>query len=57
MASQRVFQLGLRRAAAPSFKIQPAGRTIQKRYVFGDLPAQLPKMPSVELRSGRLLRE
>lgn len=33
MASQRVFQLGLRRAAAPSFKIQPAGRTIQKRYV------------------------
>ena len=34
MASQRVFQLGLRRAAAPSFKIQPAGRTIQKRYVL-----------------------
>jgi hypothetical protein len=37
MASQRVFQLGLRRAAAPSFRIQPAGRTIQKRYVFQQL--------------------
>lgn len=37
MASQRVFQLGLRRAAAPSFRIQPAGRTIQKRYVYQQL--------------------
>ena len=33
MASQRVFQLGLRRAAAPAFKVQPAGRTVTKRYV------------------------
>ncbi|KAJ4411590.1 hypothetical protein N0V91_001375 [Didymella pomorum] len=31
MASQRVFQLGLRRAAAPAFKVQPAGRTVTKR--------------------------
>nr|BAJ07113.1 succinate dehydrogenase subunit C [Corynespora cassiicola] len=31
MASQRVFQLGLRRAAAPSFKVQPAGRMVQRR--------------------------
>ncbi|KAF9737494.1 hypothetical protein PMIN06_003717 [Paraphaeosphaeria minitans] len=31
MASQRVFQLGLRRAAAPSFMIQPAGRMVQRR--------------------------
>jgi succinate dehydrogenase (ubiquinone) cytochrome b560 subunit len=57
MASQRVFQLGLRRAAAPSFKIQPAGRTIQKRYVFSNLSAQLPKMPSVESYSRMLQRE
>lgn len=33
MASQRVFQLGLRRAAAPAFKVQPAGRAVTKRYV------------------------
>ncbi|KAL1593735.1 hypothetical protein SLS60_010467 [Paraconiothyrium brasiliense] len=31
MASQRVFQLGLRRAAAPSFRFQPAGRMVQRR--------------------------
>ncbi|KAF2790803.1 succinate dehydrogenase subunit C [Melanomma pulvis-pyrius CBS 109.77] len=32
MASQRVFQLGLQRAAAPSFaKLQPAGRMVQRR--------------------------
>ncbi|KAF2125396.1 mitochondrial succinate dehydrogenase cytochrome b560 subunit C [Dothidotthia symphoricarpi CBS 119687] len=32
MASQRVFQLGLRRAAAPGFRIQPAGRIVQRRF-------------------------
>jgi hypothetical protein len=32
MASQRLFQLGLRRAAAPSLRIQPAGRIVQRRY-------------------------
>ena len=31
MASQRVFQLGLRRAAAPVLKFQPAGRVVQRR--------------------------
>ncbi|KAF2192002.1 succinate dehydrogenase cytochrome-like protein b560 subunit [Zopfia rhizophila CBS 207.26] len=32
MASQRVFQLGLRRAAAPGFvTFQPAGRIVQRR--------------------------
>ncbi|KAF1968728.1 succinate dehydrogenase subunit C [Bimuria novae-zelandiae CBS 107.79] len=31
MASQRVFQIGLRRAAAPSFGFQPAGRIVQRR--------------------------
>lgn len=36
MASQRVFQLGLRRAAAPSFRFQPAGRMVQRRYVARD---------------------
>jgi hypothetical protein len=34
MASQRVFQLGLRRAAVPGApKVQPAGRMVQRRYV------------------------
>ena len=32
MASQRVFQLGLRRAAGPSFRFQPVGRMVQRRY-------------------------
>nr|QDG02003.1 succinate dehydrogenase subunit C [Didymella tanaceti] len=32
MASQRIFQLGLRRAAAPAFKVQPAGRPVTKRF-------------------------
>ncbi|KAF1832176.1 mitochondrial succinate dehydrogenase cytochrome b560 subunit C [Decorospora gaudefroyi] len=31
MASQRIFQLGLRRVAAPSLKMQPAGRMAQRR--------------------------
>ncbi|EFQ89104.1 hypothetical protein CFE70_006461 [Pyrenophora teres f. teres 0-1] len=31
MASQRIFQLGLRRVAAPSLRVQPAGRLMQRR--------------------------
>ncbi|KAJ4377940.1 hypothetical protein N0V83_000770 [Neocucurbitaria cava] len=31
MASQRIFQLGLRRAAAPGLRVQPAGRIGQRR--------------------------
>ncbi|KAH8731819.1 mitochondrial succinate dehydrogenase cytochrome b560 subunit C [Phaeosphaeriaceae sp. PMI808] len=31
MASMRVFQIGLRRAAAPGLRIQPAGRMVQRR--------------------------
>lgn len=34
MASQRIFQLGLRRAAAPGLRVQPAGRMVQRRYVI-----------------------
>ena len=37
MASQRIFQLGLRRAAAPSLRVQPAGRMVQRRYVRATL--------------------
>ncbi|KAF2468013.1 cytochrome b560 subunit of succinate dehydrogenase [Lindgomyces ingoldianus] len=45
MASQRVFQLGLRRAAVPSFsKVQPAGRMVQRRLAatqhFGESEGQ-----------------
>ncbi|KAF2705756.1 succinate dehydrogenase subunit C [Pleomassaria siparia CBS 279.74] len=33
MASQRIFQLGLQRAAAPSFAtLRPAGRMVQRRF-------------------------
>ncbi|KAF1848024.1 mitochondrial succinate dehydrogenase cytochrome b560 subunit C [Cucurbitaria berberidis CBS 394.84] len=31
MASQRIFQLGLRRVAAPGLRVQPAGRMVQRR--------------------------
>ena len=31
MASQRIFQIGLRRAAAPGFSVQTAGRMVQRR--------------------------
>jgi succinate dehydrogenase (ubiquinone) cytochrome b560 subunit len=34
MASQRIFQLGLRRAAAPGLRVQPVGRMGQRRYVI-----------------------
>ncbi|KAF2871192.1 mitochondrial succinate dehydrogenase cytochrome b560 subunit C [Massariosphaeria phaeospora] len=40
MASQRVFQLGLRRAVAPSFRIQPAGRMVQRRFAATENAAQ-----------------
>ncbi len=33
MASQRMFQLGLRRAAAPSLRVQHVGRVVGRRYV------------------------
>ncbi|KAH7071400.1 mitochondrial succinate dehydrogenase cytochrome b560 subunit C [Paraphoma chrysanthemicola] len=31
MSSMRIFQLGLRRAAAPALRFQPAGRIVQRR--------------------------
>ncbi|KAF2113830.1 hypothetical protein BDV96DRAFT_578395 [Lophiotrema nucula] len=41
MASQRVFQLGLRRAAVPNFlKLQPAGRMVQRRLAATDTVSQ-----------------
>ncbi|KAF1994247.1 mitochondrial succinate dehydrogenase cytochrome b560 subunit C [Amniculicola lignicola CBS 123094] len=40
MASQRIFQLGLRRMATPGFsKMQPAGRMVQRRLA-GNMAAQ-----------------
>ncbi|KAF2204433.1 succinate dehydrogenase subunit C [Delitschia confertaspora ATCC 74209] len=32
MSSQRIFQLGLRRVAAPGFRFQSAGRVVQRRF-------------------------
>merc|ERR1712137_886875 len=40
MASQRVFQLGLRRAAAPSLRVQPAGRMVQRRLAATEHASQ-----------------
>ncbi|KAF1363600.1 mitochondrial succinate dehydrogenase cytochrome b560 subunit C [Lizonia empirigonia] len=54
MASQRVFQLGLRRANAPSFKITPTGRTIQKRLAATEAASQ--ETAAEILRKQRLQR-
>ncbi|KAI4635917.1 hypothetical protein J4E83_000871 [Alternaria metachromatica] len=40
MASQRVFQLGLRRAVAPSLRVQPAGRMVQRRLAATEHASQ-----------------
>ncbi|EMD67289.1 hypothetical protein GGP41_007204 [Bipolaris sorokiniana] len=40
MASQRIFQLGLRRAAAPGLRVQPAGRMVQRRLAATEHASQ-----------------
>ncbi|CAO2647402.1 Nn.00g083240.m01.CDS01 [Neocucurbitaria sp. VM-36] len=40
MASQRIFQLGLRRAAAPGLRVQPAGRIAQRRLAATEHASQ-----------------